>query len=503
MKKDLEFVLQQQKEIMLLAGTGALLEWDRETYMPKQGIMNRAEQAAIVSRLVHEKVVSEKFYGALKRLVKPRTLRKLSAMHQFIVKRAFKDVRKARKLPPEFVAEMARTTALANHAWVEAKQKNRFRLFAPHLKKIVELKRRQAKLIGLEGHPYNSLLDGFEEGMTVEKLRKTFSYLKAELLKLLEEIKQSKKFREQGKKLFRKKFPVEKQKKLCRLAYGLILPAAESRLDVSAHPFTTTIGRHDVRITTRYHEENPFFSLSATVHESGHALYELQLPKQFEHTFIFDAPSLGVHESQSLFWENMVLMNEGFWDYFYQRFCKEVREELKGLSRKEVLEKLNEVKPSFIRVDADEVTYPLHVILRFELELGLIEGKIKVNDLPKLWNRKMKQYLGITPGKDSEGVLQDTHWSIGHIGYFPTYALGAIYAVQLYKRLLKEMPSARKQIANGNFEPVKGWLHKKVHCHGRKFTAEEIIRKATGKNLDSEGFVSYLREKYSKIYGLK
>ena len=278
------------------------------------------------------------------------------------------------------------------------------------------------------------------------------------------------------------------------------LPESRSRIDESVHPFTTEAGAYDVRITTRYKEENPLFAFSSTVHEAGHALYQLGLPEEYKDTVIFRGASFGLHESQSRFWENMIAKNTLFWKFYFKFFKKTFNEQLKNTSLEQWYQYDSNVKPSLIRIEADEVTYCLHIILRFEIEMGLIEGSIKVKDLPKIWNKKMKELLGVEPKNDSEGVLQDVHWSGGAFGYFPSYAIGTIYAAQLFDALSKKHPEVKEQIQKGDFSMISKWLKENVHKYGRSLNADDIIKKVCGEGLNIDVYIKYLRKKYLEIY---
>ncbi|MEM4263876.1 MAG: carboxypeptidase M32 [Candidatus Woesearchaeota archaeon] len=408
-------------------------------------------------------------------------------------------MKKEKKLPPEFVEELSRVTSQAYIAWKKAKQTNNFKLFEPHLKKVIDLKRKEAKLRGIPGHPYNSLLDCYEEGMRVEKLKKTFDYLKKELVPLIRSIQATKTYKEQDRIIPPRNVPKQVQEEIGKFIsqkLGLKL-GKESRLDETEHPFTSTLGIKDTRITTNYKEGFPesFFS---TIHETGHALYSLGVPAEYGYTVVGEGSSLGMHESQSRFYENVIGRNPVFWEFMLPHLKK--YKELKKYSLKEWQLLANKVRPSFIRVQADEVTYNLHVIIRFELELALLEGKLEAKDLPRAWNQKVKEYLGITPKTNKEGVLQDVHWSLGLIGYFPTYALGNIYSAQLYNEMLKDNPDIISEMRKGKFDSILNWLTKKVYVYGRTITTEEIIKNACGRGLDPKAFINYLREKYSKIY---
>jgi len=501
MEKELKLIYNIQKDISTLGSVLALLDWDQKTYMPKEGNKSRAEQIASIGKIIHEKFLSDELYKSVKKLHNPRVFRKLKKKDKVVVARLYKDVLDARKLPADFVEEMARLTSISVMKWQEAKEKNDFKIFAPWLKKVIKLKRKQAEYVKFPGHTYNSLLDDFEEGMTVEKLKPVFEKLKVELINLLEEIKKTKTYKNQNNLVRGEKFSITKQKRINQdIIKMMTLSPSKSRLDISSHPFTLGISMDDVRITTKYSETDLFSSVTATIHEAGHCLYHLGLPRKFETTVIAGPASIGLHESQSKFWENMVGRNIWFWTYYFPIFKRKFKEELKTAVLRDFYKDVNRVEPTMIRIYADEVTYCLHVILRFELELDMIEGKLKVDDLPKVWNKKMKKFLGIRPKNNQEGVLQDMHWGLGAFGYFPTYAIGCIYAAQLFNRLLKEKPSVKNKIEKGNFKPMVDWLGKKVHRYGKILTAEEIIKKSCGKGLDPEAFVLYLRNKYLGLY---
>ena len=499
MKESLDFIYKQQKELSVLGGIGALLGWDQMTYMPPKGAAERSEQTAFLSRLSHEKVISDKFWNHVEKLSKPSTFDNLNEKDKNVVRRLKKDLEKARKIPPSFVEKMAKTTTLSYQAWEDARKKNDYRIFSPNLEKIMELEKEYTDYIALPGPRYNSLLDDYEEGMTADKLRKEFDKLKPKLVNLLDKIKTSSLYDKKDKSI---KVDVETQKKLCNLIVEkMLLKNESSRLDVSTHPFTTSMGDDDVRITTNFERPNPLFSFFSTIHEAGHALYEQGMPRdEYKDTVISDSPSLGLHESQSRFWENMIARSKSFWKYFYPIFKKELKDQMKNISFDHWYRTVNRVKPSLIRVDADELTYCLHVILRFEIEADLTEDKIAVKDLPEIWNDKIDELLGVRPKSDIEGVLQDMHWSGGNFGYFPTYAIGTIYASQIYRKLCNDVPNIENNIENADFKNILEWLRKNIHSYGRRYDADEIIKKLCGDGLNSKFFVDYLDEKYSKIY---
>lgn len=502
MKEALEFIYKEQKEISTLGGVAALLGWDQMTYMPPMGAEERSDQTAMISRITHERIISDQLWQHIESLSKLETFEKLADKDKSVVARLKKDLEKARKVPPDFVEKMAKTTTLAYPAWQKAREKNDFSIFSPHLEKIVELEKEYCDLIKIPGPRYNSLLDDYEEGMTVDRLRTEFEYLKSQLVEALQRIKSTEIYKKQEN--FDKKFSVKMQRDICDIIIDKIgLPKNRIRLDISTHPFTTSMGYDDVRFTTNFDHDNPLFSLFSTVHESGHALYELGMPKdEFKDTVISDAPSLGLHESQSRFWENMIARGKPFWNYFYPVFKEISPSQFKDLDGETWYRYVNQVRPSLIRVDADELTYCLHVILRFELENALMEDKIKVSELPELWNEKMNEMLGVKPTTDKEGVLQDMHWSGGDFGYFPTYAIGTIYSAQLFKKLSEDNPRINEEIEKGEFGNILTWLGEHVHKYGRLLAADEIIKNCCGDGLNSKVYVSYLKDKYYNLYGL-
>jgi carboxypeptidase Taq len=498
MKESLEFIYKEQKELSHFGGIAALLGWDQMTYMPQRGSEERAEQLSLISRLAHERVTSTELYNHLKKLYE--TVDLLSEKDRVVVTKLYHDVEKARKLPSAFIEKMSKTTSIAFTTWQEAREKNKFSLFKPHLEKIVELEKQYCDYIKLPGHPYNSLLDDYEEGMTVDILRKEFTTLRQKLTELLTKITYSTIYQKQQP--MKINFDIKQQQELCTIFLTQVnLPFDRARLDVSTHPFTTTMGDDDVRITTNYEHEGLLSSFFSTVHEAGHALYELGLLKgEYKDTIISDAPSLGIHESQSRFWENMIARGKPFWTYFSPIFKKITSNTCKDIDKETWYRTVNQVRPSLIRVEADELTYCLHVILRFELELDLLEDKITIAELPSVWNEKMTDFLGVTPKNDKEGVLQDMHWSGGDFGYFPTYAIGTIYASQLFNQISKEHTTLHEEISQGNFNAILNWLSEHVYQYGRLIPADEIIKKTCSEGLNSKVFIAYLKEKYYQLY---
>ncbi|MFO7677222.1 MAG: carboxypeptidase M32 [Thermoplasmatota archaeon] len=500
MKEFLDFLYNEQKELSTFSGIAALLGWDQMTYMPEGGSADRSEHISLISKLAHEKFTSDKLYNYGKKLLEPKVFDSLQQKDKIVVVRLMKDIEKSRKVPSDFVKRMSKASSLAYDAWQQAKKKSMFSIFSPHLEKIVELEKEYCGHINLPGPAYNSLLDDYEEGMTVNRLDRQFHLLRSDLSAILKKIMASSVYEKQ--QVFDGKLSADKQKKICNFVFDRFgLSRRRARLDVSAHPFTTSLGYDDVRLTTNFERKNPLFSFFSTVHETGHALYELSLPKgEYKDTVISDSPSLGLHESQSRFWENMIARSRPFWKFCLPMVKKIAGGRFSSIDDEEWYRYVNQVRPSLIRVDADELTYCLHVIVRFEIEKALIQEKVIISDLPEVWNEKMDELLGVVPTNDSEGVLQDMHWSGGSFGYFPTYAIGTIYSSQLFDQLKKDCPSICLDIEKGKFEDIISWLHENIYQFGRRLTADEIIQQTCGRGLDSTVFIKYLQEKYYELY---
>ncbi len=500
-KTSREFIYKRQKDLSVFSGIGALLGWDQMTYMPQKGAADRSEHNALISLLSHERIISDEFWKHINLLSEPSTFSTLSVEDQMVVKRLYDDVEKSRKIPSDFVEKMARTTTLAYQSWEEARNKQDFKVFSPHLEQIIDMEKEYCGYIDENAPRYDVLLDDYEEGMTTVKLAREFSYLKKELTTLLDRIISTDIYEKQEEVMIHADADV--QRMLCQHVLDvMMLPKDACRMDTSTHPFTISLGYDDVRITTNFERKNPLFSFFSTVHEAGHALYELGMPQGiYKDTVISDSPSLGLHESQSRFWENMIARSKPFWHYFLPVFKESMSKNLHSMSVEQWYRMVNQVKPSLIRVEADELTYCLHVILRFELESGLIDDRIDVSELPELWKEKMDAFLGVSPSNDTEGVLQDMHWSGGSIGYFPTYAIGSIYASQLFQKIVIDMPQTLSDIQQGNMKNIIEWLRTHVHQYGRLMTADDIIGKTCGSGLNAKGFVSYLKDKYADIYG--
>jgi carboxypeptidase Taq len=482
--------LKQQLQQMAMYGSAvAVLDWDEQTYMPDAGRGFRGEVKALITTDLHKRFTSNEFVSLVKELREPKYFDKLTGDQKLVIKETWKDVEKAQKIPSQFVEEFSKLSTKAFGAWVDARQKSEFQIFEPYLQKIVEMKKKEASLVGYKDSPYDALLDDYEPEMTAKRLDSVFNPLSAELSNLIKKVAAR-----QYPDLPKTYYPIEQQKKLndevvSALGYNL----KAGRIDESAHPFTTGFYPTDVRITTRYDESDFWVSLGSTIHEAGHAMYEQGLQTKEYGTPLGEAVSLGIHESQSRIWENQIGRSLEFCEFLIPLLKKH----FKGINYTavELHAWLNRVQPNFIRVESDETTYNLHIILRYEIERDLIEGRLQVKDLPGLWNSKMKEYLGLDVKDDAHGVLQDVHWSYGSIGYFPTYSLGNVYAAQLYNKINKEIPGLQKAFSGGDFSLFLKWLRKNIHHLGGRYYPEDLIQKATGEGLNSKYLIDYLKQK--------
>lgn len=486
-------------ELSHLSSALALLHWDREVNMPPKAVVARAQTTSALAGVLHERFLAIRpFLLPLKRDLDDG---KLDEESSIVIREVWREFEKAEKLPTDFVKELARVTSEAHATWVEARAKSDFIKFAPHLKKIVELKREEAKLVGYKNSPYDALLDTFEPYATTEEVSITLKELKDFLIPFIQKIKNSSV--KVNRDILKGDFPIEKQVEFNRfVAEKMGYDLGAGRIDVSVHPFTTSFHPQDVRFTTRYDKADVFAALMITIHEAGHALYDQGILVENFGTPLGEPISFGIHESQSRSWENLIGRGKPFWTYLYPELQKKFPEPFAKISLDSFYQVLNCVEPSFIRAEADEVTYNLHIILRFEIEKELIEGSIEVDDLPSIWNDKFKEYLGLEIPNNSLGVLQDVHWSGGAIGYFPFYILGNLYSAQFYSASKKDIPDLEEQISRGEFTNFLQWLRKNIHIHGKLYTARDLVMQVTGEPLKSQYFMDYLKRKYSEIYNL-
>jgi carboxypeptidase Taq len=484
-------------ELSDIGSAAAVLAWDQQTYMPPKAAEDRGRQLAAISTIHHERLLDPKFDALLAELSGAA----LAGDDRLYVDE-FQWVReRARRLPSDFVRENAMTQALAFAAWEEAKKKNDFSIYAPHLEKVLSLTRKAADFYGWTDHPWDALLQDHERGMSHKELQALFAGLRQRTVALLDRIKASTVQRDFS--FLDGTWPADRQwdfgmQVLKDIGYDF----EAGRQDRSTHPFTINLGSRDIRITTRLREDKLLDALSSTVHELGHALYEYGMGLTDPRSPLGQAASTGMHESQSRLWEIRIGQSRPFW----RAYLPELKRHFPNTALDRVDEEtfyaaVNRVQPSFIRVEADEVTYNLHIILRFEIELALIGGTLSVKDLPDAWNAKMQELLGITPPDDAHGCLQDVHWSGGGFGYFPSYTLGNVFAAMLMEQIEKDIPDLWQQVEARKFGQLLDWLRTHVHSKGRRLRAPQLIRQITGKELSSEPLLRYLESKYADIYG--
>lgn len=501
-EKDYAKLLKLSHHARILVGISHLLDWDQETYMPPGAATIRSVQLETLAGLIHDQKSGKKFQSALSKLIDIPTgsilAKDLPSEKQAALKQWRRDFVQENALPKKFVTEFAKLSSQAVLAWREAKKENSFPKFAPFLEKIILMSRKKADYLGYQDHPYDALLDHYEPGMTTKDVSLIFSSLRTSIVDLLKNIASKKQIDDS---FLHGNFPASKQlefaqKILKDMGYG----NEHGRLDISAHPFSSASHPTDSRITTRIHKTSLISCVSVILHEAGHALYEMGLPKEQYGSPLGDAISLGIHESQSRWWETRIGQSKPFWHHYMPLLKEQFKGKFDSIDLDTFYKAVNKVEPSFIRVDADEVTYPLHVILRFEMERALIEGSMKIREIPEAWNAKMKELLGITPTTNAEGCLQDVHWSMGGFGYFPTYTLGNIYAAQLFESFTKKHPDWEKRVSSGDLPFITEWLHEAVHKHGRRYSSQEILKRATGKESTASPYITYLQDKYKAIY---
>lgn len=488
----------------LFSGISMLLEWDQETFMPKGAIEIRSKQVELIASLGHKEKTSKEFANALSALIdlETGTLKsdELNERQAAALREWRRDYIKAVKLPSSFVEEFANVTSAATHAWAGAKGKNDFKAFQPHLEKIVTLCRKKADILGYEDHPYDALVDGFEPTMTTAVLTVLLERLKIPLTNLLKKI--CTKPAPDSSFLSRDYAHAE------QLAFGKKLLAAMgfekqfSRLDESSHPMCIPLQPYDTRMTTRIALNHPLSNFLSCVHEGGHGLYHANLPADCYGTPLGEAASYAIDESQSRTWETIIGRSLPFWEHFFPLLKEAFPQQLGAVRLEEFYKAVNTVAPTMIRTESDEVSYNLHIMLRFEMEKGLLEGKIPVSKVPEEWNKRMREYFGITPHSDSEGCLQDIHWSLGALGYFPTYTLGNLYAAQFMEVFSAQHPDWKARIAKGELSLLSDWQKKHIHKYGRQYLPEDLCEKITGKPLSEKPFINYLEKKYTPLYHL-
>jgi carboxypeptidase Taq len=474
-----------------LMAVSAILQWDQEVYMPPGGVQDRAAQLALVTGIIHAKGTSQEL-GELLQKAESEHFDKLSVEDKALVRVMRRSFDQNTKLPGEFVQEFSRLTSESVHAWIEARKKNSFKDFAPYLEKVVAMSRKQAEYLGYADHPYDALLDLYEEGLTTADVKRIFTELKEPLVKLLPQATQR----------WNKKLEVEpgisasEQAEFCKkVAEYIGYDFKRGRMDTAPHPFMTALGHGDRRITTRYNEHT-FESIFGVMHECGHAMYEQGISDRLAYTSLDTGVSLGMHESQSRMWENMIGRSKEFWEGYFPTLQQEFPAQFEKMSVEDFYRQINHVHPSLIRTEADEVSYNLHILIRFEMEIGLMDGSVNVSDVPELWNAKYKEYLGVDVPSDANGCLQDIHWSHGTLGYFPTYTLGNLASAQIWNAYKKYDPEYKNTLTSGNLKKIREWLTENMYQYGSVYQPKELLKRITGEEYDSRYLVEYLREKF-------
>jgi carboxypeptidase Taq len=488
----------------------SILKWDARTQMPSGGAETRGYQLATLSRIAQEHFISDKTARLLDAAATEVAGESADSYRVRAVQQTRQYYDLIRRVPLDLVSEKAAIEPVSEHVWAEAKANNDFASFAPYLQKQLDLAKRQADAIGYSEHPFDALVFEYEPSMTAAKLRVLFDELKAGVLPLLKKIVANDKPLE--KDLWAQEFPLDKQK-----AFGLEIAQKfgydlnRGRLDIAPHPFEISFTRNDVRITTRYHKTYFPMAFYGTLHETGHGLYEQGIDPALTRTpltidFLGKYPvggtSYGAHESQSRMWENQIGRSREFWNVHFDRMRSYFPEQMAGADPDLMYRSVNRVRPSLIRVEADEVTYNLHIMLRTEIELGLLEGKTKVSDLPEVWNAKMQEYLGVTPPDNARGVLQDIHWSGGGFGSFPGYTVGNVMSAQFLESAHRDVPGLKTLLEQGEYQPLLGWLTENIYRHGRAYSATELLQRTGGEDLKVDAYLRYLTAKFTDLYGL-
>jgi len=487
-------------EIADLRAASNVLGWDQLVNMPEGAAADRGEQIAAMEKILHDKSTSDELGQLLEDLASDVKQMGPDADDRRLVKVAKRNFDKETKVPSDFVTKFARETTIAQSVWEKAKGASDFAMFQPNLERLVEMRRQYADFFKPWDHVYDPLLDDFEPGMKTSEVQEIFSKLRPQQVKLIKAISEQPKvdrsflflhYPEKGQWEFGEEV-------ITKFGYDW----KHGRQDKSAHPFTTSFGINDVRITTRVKETYLPTAMFGTFHECGHALYEMGIAQNLNRSPLADGASMAVHESQSRMWENLIGRSKQFWVHFYPRLKEFFPTHLGNVSLDDFFRGINAVEPSLIRVEADEATYNLHIMLRLEIEIALMEGSMAVKDAPDAWNTKFKEYLGIVPSNDAEGVLQDVHWSFGGFGYFPTYALGNLVSAQLWEKMSEDINDIDGRIENAEFDVILSWLRENIHVHGAKFEPQELVQKITGSKITPEPFMRYLNKKYGEIYNL-
>lgn len=501
-QKSYEHLHHLSKNIKNLRGIYSLLEWDQETVMPPNGATIRSEHLKVMAGLIHKAQTSKTFSKALHSLIDLDTgvlkSKDLTAPQQTALRVWRREHRLHTAVSHSFVEKFAQLTSKAMHQWKAAREANRFQDFAPYLEKILTMCRQKADKIGYKDHPYDALLEEYEPGMTTNDLKKIFQEVRSSTVNLLKEI--------QGYPPIDDSFLYGSFSREHQLAFAQTIlkkmghSLDKGRLDESVHPFSSACHPEDSRITTHVHSSAIMSNIRSVLHEAGHSLYEMGLPVEHYGSPLAEAASFGVHESQSRWWETHIGHSKGYWRHHFPLLKEQFPHQFEHVNLDDFYRAINAVSPSLIRIEADEVTYNLHVILRFEIEIALLEGSLSVKDVPEVWNSKMVELLGITPPNDKAGCLQDIHWAMGSFGYFPSYALGNLFSAHLFEAFSHQHPDWETRIASGDLQFITEWLHDHVHKYGQQYNGLELMQQATGKAFSAGSFNRHLRKRYIDVY---
>jgi carboxypeptidase Taq len=489
------------REVAILNSTQSLLGWDERTKLPPAGGEYRAEQMSYLAGFTHKKLTAPEVGEWLTELADSELAADPHSDTGADIVNMRRDYDRKTKLPQSLVEELAKLSVLGQQLWVEARKANDFARFRPLLERTLELKRQEAAAIGYEKEPYDALLDEFEPGVKTSEVAHALNGLREQLVPLVASIAASP--RKPNLQVLHGNYPIDLQEQFgrrCSAAIGFDFN--QGRLDTTNHPFCAGMGPYDVRLTTRYDANNLSGSLFSTLHEAGHGIYDQGLRKEHYGLPTGDAVSLGIHESQSRMWENLVGRSRAFWEFFFPIAQQTFGEALGRVTLDDFYFANNDVRPSLIRTESDEVTYNLHILIRFELELALINDQLKVVNLPEAWHAKYREYLGIQSPTDADGVLQDVHWSSGAFGYFPTYSLGNLYAAQFFEKAAEDLGDLHTMFARGEFMPLHEWLRNNIHAEGRRYPAADLCRRVTGKSLSHDALMRHLRSKFGPLYDL-
>jgi carboxypeptidase Taq len=499
-EKLLEQLKTIQAEVSDLDAVANLLDWDQQTYMPAGAAEGRGYHLATIQRLSHERRTSPEVGRLLEQLEPLAAGLDPDSEAACLVRLAQRDFHKRTRIPPAMVAEAAQLISAAFQAWQQARSENNFALFQPYMERVVDWRRRYADLFAPYDHIYDPLLDDYEPGMKTREVQAIFDDLRPRQVALIQKVAA----RPMPDDAFLHQY-FEPQKQwdfAARVITAFGYDWRHGRIDKAAHPFSISFGVDDVRLTTRVLPDFLNTCMFGTFHESGHGMYDQGIPLELNRSLLGNPASYAIHESQSRLWENLVGRSLPFWEHFYSDLQRTFPAQLGGVELRAFYHGINRVKPSFIRVEADEATYNLHIMLRMELEIALVEGSLAVADLPEAWNARMQDYLGLTPPNDAQGVLQDVHWSNNYMGYFAAYALGNLISAQLWERITADLPGLPEQIRQGQFDELLGWLRRNVHAQASRYEPQALVRRITGSGIDAGPYMRYLEGKYGEIYGL-